>query len=372
VLVVIDSLGLGGAERVLVTFARGAKAGGIELQVASISSAADSRDEMLPALRSVGIEPQFLGIPRLLSARAIPRLAKAIRASGCDLVHAHLEYAATLATPAAALVGRPTVCTFHHVPQELPWRDDLRERLAVAVSSFSKQTIFVSKASRDEFARRYRGARRSTSVVPNGIDLDAFSPDPATFPPEFGIDAAERVVVVPAALRPMKGHDTLLRAWPGVLAAEPAARLVFAGSGSEEASLRALAATLGLGDAVVFAGFREDMPRLLRAADLVVLPTETEALPTALIEAAASGRAAVASNVGGVPEVLVDGVTGILVEPRDVEGLSAAIQGLLSDEVRLREMGEAARAHALKHFGVDVWVQALRRVYENAIGPRRR
>lgn len=367
VLVVIDSLGLGGAERLLVPFASGATAAGLDLQVASISSATDVRSEMVPALREVGIEPQFLGIRRLLSPHAIPTLASAIRASRCDVVHAHLEYAATLATPAARLVGRPTVCTFHHVPQEMDWRATVRERLAVEVASRSERVIFVSQASLEAFAHRYHAPQRAWTVVPNGIDLAAFAPAAATFPDELGITPGTPVAILPAALRPMKGHHALLRSWPAILTRIPEAHLLIAGSGELNSELRALTESLGIGHAVTFAGYRKDVSRLVAASQLVVLPSETEALPTALIEAAAVGRASVAYRTGGVPEVVVDGVTGVLVEPGDLPGFAAAVGDLLSNGPRRAAMASAARRHAEDYFSVERWVATLRGIYDQAI-----
>ncbi|MBV9660139.1 MAG: glycosyltransferase family 4 protein [Acidimicrobiales bacterium] len=369
VLVVIDSLGLGGAERLLVAFATAASSAGLDVEVASISSSEDPRNEMLVELRTVGIEPQFLGIPRLLSARAVPKLVQAIRTSGCDVVHAHLEYAATLATPAARLAGKPIVSTFHHVPSgRLSWRGAVRERLAVAVASRGQRTIFVSRASMAEFAHRYPRWQRRWMVVPNGIDLAHFTPDAASFPDDLGIPSGAAVSVLPAALRGYKGHEAAIEAWPEVRAAVPNAVLLFAGSGPQELALRALAEKREVAGSVVFAGFRTDVARLLQAASLVVLPSESEALPTVLMEAAACGRAAVASTAGGIPEVVQDHVTGLLVPPRDPEALAAAVTELLVNEGRRREMETAARDRAEAQFSLTHWAGQLREVYESAIG----
>lgn len=373
VLLVIDSLGLGGAERLLLAFAEAAERADLDVEVASISGHEDPRNEMVPGLRALGVEPAFLGIPRLLSARAIPRLVEAIHRSGCDVVHAHLEYAATLATPAARMAGRPVVSTFHHVPQpNLGWRTAVREWLAVAVASRGQRTVFVSRASMEEFAKRYRRWQRGWEVVPNGIDLMSFAPAPADFPEELGIPGSALTGLLPAALRGRKGHEAAIEAWPAVLEAVPGALLVFAGSGPEEPRLRAMAEDLGIASSVVFAGFRTDVARMLRASTLVLLPSETEALPTVLMEAAACGRAVVASTVGGIPEVVADGVTGVLVPPGDAAALADAVIGLLGDEDRRGAMEAAARRRAEESFSLDRWAGQLRRIYEEAIAERPR
>ena len=174
------------------------------------------------------------------------------------------------------------------------------------------------------------------------------------------------VVALVAALRPGKGHDAALAVWPRVTAAVPGARLLFVGAGSEETRLRGVVARKGLSDVVTFAGLREDVPRLLQGVDVVLLPSESEALPTALVEAAAAGRPAVATSVGGVGEVVVDGLTGLLVPPGDEVALDDALIGLLQDRYCRERMGRAARAHAEERFGAAGWARRLADIYEAA------
>jgi glycosyltransferase involved in cell wall biosynthesis len=366
VLVVIDSLGLGGAESLVATFARLAGGARISVDVASITDADDRRSAMVGELRSIGLEPTFLSIPRLLSPRAIPAMVRAIRTSECDVVHAHLEYAATIAPPAARLVGRPAVCSFHHIPATLPARDAVRERLAVAVAGQSRRVLFVSRASMDAFAASYR-RRTNWTVLNNGISLDEFTPEPADFPPDLGIPAGSPVVTVAAALRSGKGQELAIAAWPAVRRTVGEARLLLVGSGDRELSLRALAGAVGVQDAVVFAGYRNDIARIMRASTLVLLASDSEALPTVLIEAAACGRAVVASRVGGTPEVVADGETGLLVPAADTEALAGAVIELLCDDRRRRAMGSAARRLAERRFDARIWVDGLRRIYDEAI-----
>lgn len=366
VLAIIDSLSLGGAENLLATLARAASGAGLELQVASIDPLVNGHGVMHAGLKASGIEPCFLGIPGLASPGAIPRLARAIRDSGCDVVHAHLEYAATLAPLAARLVGRRTVCTFHHVPHGLSPREGLKERLAVAVASRSDGVIFVSSASMDAFAARYRHGRSRWMVIHNGVDLSTFTPDPASFPDDIDIPAGVPVAALVAAMRGGKGHDRAIEAWPSVVQRLPDARLLLVGSGPDEDRLRRRARATGFGEHIVFVGARRDVSRLMRAASLIVLPSESEALPTTLIEAAACGRAVVATSVGGIPEVVVDGITGVLVAPGDVSALADAIVDLLADRRRRRAMEVAARRTAEERFDMHAWARRLRSVYEHA------
>lgn len=365
ILVVVDSLRAGGAENLVLSLARAAPEAGFEVEIASL--AGSDAAGVSPVFDLGGVKPRFLSMSSLADPRTIPKLVDAIRRSRCDLVHAHLAYSATLAPPAARWAGRPSVCTFHHVPGPLSGREALRERLAVAVARRSAGLVFVSQASMEAFAARYRMSPGISTVIPNGVDLSRFSPDPATFPADLGIPPGAPVAVMVARMDEGKGHAAAIAAWPSVLSRVPEAYLLFVGSGPAEPELNRQAVELGIAFRVIFAGFRSDVPALLRASTLAVLSSESEALPTTLIEAAACGRATVATRVGGVPEVVVDGETGILVAPGDQQGLGDAVGTLLIDRQRREAMGRAARRLAEERFGLRVWCRRLRALYEQVI-----
>jgi glycosyltransferase involved in cell wall biosynthesis len=369
VLVVMDSLSFGGAENVLVTLAAEAPRLGMTLEVVSIAPPTNGRDVWLPRLRDAGLQVRFLGIDRLLQRNAISAMAAAVRESGADVVHAHMETASTLAPPAARLARRPTLCTMHHVPGQIAGRDALRERLAVAVASRSAGLIMVSQASYDAFAARYPRSYDPSrwSVVHNGVDVQRFRPRPegapAVLPAEFGIPAGAPVAALVGHMRPAKGHEEAVRAWPAVVAAHPEARLLLIGNGPLEAHLRQLAGELGVADRIVFAGARDDVHALLPSATLVVLPTHTEALPTALLEASACGIPSVATNVGGVPEVIVDGRTGWLVDAPDAALFADALCAAFADPEERQRRGALARARIEAEFSSSAWAEKLHARY---------
>jgi len=376
VLMVLDSLSFGGAENLLVTMAAQASAAGLEIDVVSLAPPTKGRDAWLPRLRDAGLAPRFLGIDRMLQPNAVPLLARAIRSSGCDVVHAHMEYASTLAPPAAWLARRPALCTMHHVPGPVDGRDAQRERLAVAVGTRSAGLIMVSQASYDGFAARYPRSHKPGrwSVVHNGVDLTRFRPlgpgEPATLPAELGIPAGAPVAAVVGHMRPGKGQEIAVRAWPEVVASHPEARLLLIGNGPLESELMALSRELGVGDRVVFAGARDDVQQLMPHVTLAVLPTFMEALPTVLMEASACGVATVATNVGGVPEVVADGETGWLVDAPEPALFAAALVDALADDDERRRRGQAARARAEKFFDASSWVRELRTRYAAAAAGR--
>jgi glycosyltransferase involved in cell wall biosynthesis len=369
VLVVIDSLTLGGAERVLATLAGAAGSADLELDVVSLAPLAGDRAVLLPVLEEAGLRPRFMSIGRVSNPRAVRALAREVASSGCDVVHAHLEAAAILAPSAAALVKRRCVCTFHHVPGPLGTRALLRERLAVMSANRSRRVVFVSMASMDGFAARYGEGARWT-VVPNGVDLTRFEPGLQAMPPELGCGNGRPTAVLVGAMRPGKGHASAIAAWPEVRARVPEACLLLVGSGALEPELRAQASAAGLGGAVVFAGVRRDVEALVRASDVTLLPSESEALPTVLMEAAACGKPVVATRVGGTPEVVVDGETGVLVPLADAHALADATSSLLADRGVAAAMGRAARRHAEAFFDAGSWAKRLRTVYDEALQRR--
>ncbi|MBB3083608.1 glycosyltransferase [Geodermatophilus sabuli] len=376
VLVVIDSLNFGGAENVLVTLASEAPRLGLELEVLSLAPPTGGRATWLPRLEAAGLPVRFLGLTRLLQPSGVPQLARAIRDSGCDVVHAHLEDASTLAPIAGRMARRPVLCTLHHVPGSLAGREAVRERLAVAVGSRSAGLIFVSQASYDAFAARYPRSHvpERWSVVHNGVDLQRFRPLPpgstAQLPPEFGIPAGVPVAALVGHMRPGKGQEEAVRAWPDVVSACPDARLLLIGNGPLEERLRGLARDLGVASHVVFAGARDDVQELLPRVTVVVQPTHSEALPTALLEASACGVPAVATAVGGVPEVVVDGETGWLFASPAPDLVAASVKEALGDPVERERRGAAARARVEAVFSSADWAEALATRYAAVAGGR--
>ena len=372
-LVLIDAFRMGGAETLLAPMIVASRDTDVDMDVVSISPADWNSEKTMTILAEAGIATRSLGIRRLLDPVALPRLVNTIRKGHYDVVHAHLEMAMTLAVPAAKLVSTPAVCTFHHVQRPLEGRAAKRERLAVEAATRSRRALFVSEASRQSFVDAYRPGRMPANweVMHNGIDISNYAPGEADprLHDELAGGTAGPVVVVPAAFRDFKGIPVAIRAWPLVRQRFPDAVLSLAGGGELEGELRQLVADLELGDAVVFAGVRTDMPAVYRAADVVLLPsTHGENLPTVLIEASATGCAIAASRVGGIPDIL--GETGLLFEAGSTEGLADAVCTLLRDPEFRRRLGAAAGERARTEFSATAWLGRLRATYLEAMGAR--
>lgn len=354
-LVLISSLATGGAERVAVCLLRHLARQVERVPICTVTRRHDG--PFAGELTRAGVPRHDLGARRLADPQALRRLARLLREKRIDVLHAHGQDASILAA-AARHVCRFRLVVTRHVLEEPAndWRQSIRARGALLAFRHADAAVAVSSAAADRLAELAGMPRSSVRVLLNGIDLEQIVAPPqaaarAQLAAQYPISTSDRLVLVPAVLRLGKGHDLLLSALPLLRLLVPGVRLLFAGSGEEESRLRERAAAFG--GAVLFLGERSDVPSLLSASELAVLPSRSEALPTALIEAAAAGRPVVATSVGGTPEVVLEGRTGLLVPPDDATALAHAIAQLLLDRELARAMGDAAERHAREHFGIE-------------------
>jgi glycosyltransferase involved in cell wall biosynthesis len=206
-------------------------------------------------------------------------------------------------------------------------------------------------------------------VVHSGIDLARFDgAKPHDYAAEFGVPKGAPIVVDVAAFGWHKAQEMLVRATPKILAAHPEARVVFVGDGELLPRIRDEAERLGVGGRIIFTGFRTDVPSLVAGADVFVMCSVLEGLCTSLLDALALSRPAVGSAVGGIPEVLIDGVTGLLVPPRDPDALAAAVVRVLGDRALAARLGAAGRRHVEDKFTVDAMVEGNLAVYRGLLG----
>lgn len=353
-LLLVSTLAAGGAERVVVSLAGRLVERGYDVAVCTLTATVDSH--LAEELRRAGATRLDLAARRLSDSRAVVRYLRLLRHGGFDVVHAHGQDAWILATLARLVTRVPLVLTRHVLDEPAEtWRQSLRRRGALEAVRRADAVVAPSSAAAETLADMTGICASRIHVIPNGIDLDRFQPAPGCRERArnaLGCAPDQRLALVPAVLRFGKGHEVLLDALPALRRGCPHLKVVFAGGGEREAELRERAAPHG--ESVTFLGDRDDVPDLLAACDLVVLPSYAEALPVALIEAAAAGRPVVATRVGGIPEIVEHGVTGFLVPPGDPIALAEAITALLRDEDdTLRAFGLAARVSARYRFSLD-------------------
>jgi glycosyltransferase involved in cell wall biosynthesis len=364
----IDSLTFGGAESLVIPFAEAARERAIDLTVCVRKTIEGNPLEA--EVRNLGIEVVNLHATTLRDRRAYRQLRSLVSAGGFELIHSHLTYAGIWGALISRQTGVPLVASLHVSPAETSGlRDRVRRKLLIALLNRYASRIIVVSASLAEQWREATSVRaKKLEIVRNGIPLHPFAPGAGDdVRAELGLPAWDPLVMTVSVLRERKGVDVLLRAAAALLGRIPSCRIVIVGDGPSRTRLEKLAAGLGLKDAVVWTGFRRDVGRLLSAADLFVLPTLGDAFPTAVIEAMAAGKAVIASDVGGVPEI-VDSATGILVPPGDEDALADAIGYALENPEWRRDAGLAGKRKAAAELSAEAWVERLLPLYRSAIG----
>jgi len=238
-----------------------------------------------------------------------------------------------------------------------------RRRLALRLAlGLSDRMVAVSHRLAADLRRELRVAASRISVLPNGVRAERAQP--AAVRGELGLDPNDRLLLSVGNLYPVKGHLHLVDALGVLGGRHGAVHLAIAGRGDLADSLQARAHELGLGARVHLLGLRSDIPALLAAADAFVLPSLSEGLPLALLEAMFAGRPIVASEVGEVGAALGDGDAGLLVPAGDSKALAAALGEVLGDPARARELGERAARRAAAEYDVSQMVRRYAAVYD--------
>jgi glycosyltransferase involved in cell wall biosynthesis len=304
----------------------------------------------------------------LQGARHIPGLIRELRRDRPAVFHAHLSwpFAAKNALVTALLARVPAVvATIQLFPEDFRihfWTSVQERLIAASVGRY----IAVSRDIAQQVEQRLRWPTDKITVIHNGVQVDRFRDrtDPALRAMLSG--GGRLVLLTIARLDVQKGHDVLLRAAAQV----PGAHFVFAGEGPERAALEAQASTLGLRDRVLFLGHRTDVPELLAAADIFVLPSLYEGSSLAILEAMAAAKPIVATAIGGTDELIVDGRSGLLVPPADPQALAGALSQLLSSpELRVR-LAEEARRRVEERFSASTMAARVSSVYDDLLRGR--
>ena len=361
----IDTLGVGGAEMVLAQFAEVAALGGVTLSVGYLKEVAASHSAQ--RLRQAGIEPRPALIGRHLgpgSFRAVRRQLALLRP---DLVNTHLGYADLLGGPAARSLRIPIVSTLHaHA-----WPADARERVKLAAMALARRrtaecVIAVSESARTAYLASGADRPEHVVVVHNGIAGSARPGAGRALRAELGIADGELLVAMVSSLRTEKAHDVALAAVGELLPAIAALRLLVVGDGPLRDEVRQAAAALG--PRVLAPGYRGDVMAVLDAADVLLHPSRHDALPTTIIEAMAASTPVLATRVGGIPELVLDGVSGVLVPaPPQPAQVAAALAELLRDPSRRRRLAAAGRARFEQEYTADRWAERMGELYRSVL-----
>jgi glycosyltransferase involved in cell wall biosynthesis len=365
VAVVIDTLTWGGAEMLLTDLAGAAPAAGVELSVAYLRDM-DGSPAAVP-LRRAGVEPVLVPMTLLHDPRGLARVRRHLAALRPDVVHTHLGYADLLAGTAARSLGIPSVSTQHVMRWETEGREGAKNRLfSFARRHTARRIVAVSEAGREAYLQQEWDRPDRVVCVHNGV---ARTPVPGAGPEvraELGLGPDDVVAAMVTVLREGKGHEVAAEAVAALRGSHPRLKLLVLGDGPGRAEIERVLDPLG--DAVVFGGHRDDVMRVLDAVDVLLHPTRWDAFPTALLEAMAAGVPVVATSVGGIPEIVDDGVSGLLIPaPPTGRAVASALATLAGDPEGRRAMGEAGRARFAERFSVDQWARRLRALYDEVL-----
>jgi glycosyltransferase involved in cell wall biosynthesis len=333
-------------------------------EVVGVAAGLDEDNSLVGMTQKVGVE--FIPIQHMMQplhmvndVRATFEIAEVLRRVKPDLVHIHSSKAGIVGRISARMIGIPSVFTAHGwaFADGVSWK---RKMLAVpsefAFGRLTDRIITVSQTDYDLAIRHNVASAKRMTVVWNGIEDTVFRAQP-------GVDDEVRIVMV-ARFAPQKDHDTLIRALKGL---EGRWRVLLIGDGALRGEHERLARDLGIADRVEFLGSRRDVPEILSKAHVFVLTTNWEGLPISILEGMRAGLPVVASNVGGIAELVQDGQNGFLVPRFDAQSVRMALQRLVSDRALRERFGRASRTRYEADFTAQRMFDQMRSVYASVL-----
>lgn len=316
-----------------------------------------------------GIRTCSLGITSPWDLRAVPRLLPLLKNEGPQILHSYLFHANLLGRIAGRLAGVPAIVNSERSVNQLGQSRVLLSRMT---SSLATAVETNSGAGREYVLSTLGVSPGKTHVIYPGVELPKRQPgDGRSVRGELDLGYDSPLIGFVGRLYPVKGGEQAIRAFAAVVQGLPQARLIVAGDGPERRRLEEIAVSLGVGQTVQFLGYREDVHSIMAAIDALAIPSLTESLPRAALEAMAAGKPVVATRVGGIPEVVEDGVTGLLAEPGDTAGLARSLVRLLSDGTLARRMGDRGREKVEKIFSASASVARYEQLYRLVLDGRK-
>lgn len=359
---VVESLAVGGLERVVLNLASWQCRHGHASRVVCLFHDGALADEA----RALGLDVVAIGKDAGFDVRALCRLRMLLRDSGADVLHTHNPMAHYYAVGAALGLGIGRVINTRHGmgPSQHASRLDRLYRMAMLRTDVA---VSVCHEGRSRFVDRGVIPAAKARVIPNGIALSGIDRRSSTaresLLASLGRPSSSVVLGTVGRVSPVKDHATLLEAVRLLHLAGRQVQLLVVGDGESRASLEALARTLTIEECVHFLGMRHDVGRLLGAMDIFALSSISEGYSLALVEAAAASLPIVATRVGGNADIVIDGVSGLLVPAKDPRSMADALLRLVDDHPLREKMGSVGREWALQNGTIDAMGQAYLGVY---------
>ncbi|MBU6391594.1 MAG: glycosyltransferase family 4 protein [Planctomycetota bacterium] len=378
VLHVITRLEKGGAPSALLEVLRRCDAKQFEHHIAT-GIASEPENDMISYAKNIGLRvfviPTFVrDIHLFLDLITLLKLYFLVRKGGYDIIHCHTSKGGFIGRLAARLAnGRCIIYSPHGDIFEgyfgkvktcfFTWLEKF-------AAKFTDKIITLTKSGIEPYAKAGIGNPSQFEYIYNGVDIQALEKrktDRTQKRREVGIGNDCFVVVTAGRLVPVKGHTYLITAFARVVKEIPNVRLVFLGDGELKEALFVQTKTLGLENHVLFLGMRTDVPEIISASDLFVLPSINEGFGVVLLEAMAMKCPIVATNVGGIPEVVLDGETGILVPPKDPEQLAGTIIKLIKDSTLARQLAESGYQRLKAYFDIKDTIVKIEHLYKELL-----
>lgn len=325
------------------------------------------RMQMASQFRKAGIEVHSLGLNRKTDFMVALRLNSLLKQQRPDVLHTYLLHSNVLGRIVGRLAGVPTIVGSERtIGQARLWG-----RLATRLTNPLTDAVEVNSEIGGKAVETDLGVpHHKVEVVRSGLDLAAFtgSAKRTEIRAELNLNNNQHLVLYVGRLRPVKGVEYGIRAFASAQAQHHNMHAALAGEGEQLTFLQNLVDELGISKHVTFLGVRNDLPDLLSAADSLLLPSLNEGFPRTAIEAMAAGKPIIATSVGGTPEAIRDGETGILVPSKDVEAMTTALLTLVRNSVLQRSLGRAGRQRAEQNYSVENYVARLDGLYRQLLG----
>lgn len=350
----------GGAERFVAEIATALSTRGRSVLLITSRGASGS---LLEKAKAAGVHHVDLGRKSKADIWRLIALARILRTNRIEVLHTHKFGSNLPGVLLGRLSGTSTV-----IAQEHGWSYEGQRfrRLCdrYVIGRLATNFIAVSRADAAKMLSIERVPKRRVVVVPTALTPRSADDQSPNLRDELGLNPTAPIVLIVARLRPEKAVEVLIEAFAAIRVAVSDAQLVIAGDGPEKNVLRDFAIRLGLGNAVHFLGYREDVPHLVDASTVCTLVSDREGLPLWVLETMQGARPLVATRVGGIPEAIDDNVSGLLVPPRDPSALAVAVVSLLQDPERRKSMSAAAQARAIRDFSLDSVLDRLEALYD--------
>jgi len=363
----IETCGPGGAETVLLNIAKNVDKNKFNLKVVLPKS-----DWLAEQLLKNNIDTEIIPSKRSWDMSFRISLIRYCRRNKTDLIHSHLFGSNLYSCLAGMILRLPVIATFHNELYFLGRKEKFMPVKSAILRNFATRMVFVAEYMKKDYVEHLKFPENKLATIYNGIELDYKIDDfdTSSFKKEINIRDDDLVVGHIANLREPKGHRYLVKAASIVSGRFPNVKFLLIGDegdGSIKKEIEILIAEAGLEKNVKLLGFRSDVNKLLKILDIFVLPSTTEGMPLSVIEAIAASKPIVATNVGGLPEIIEPGHTGFLVEPKNVEQLADKIILLLGDEALRNRISKTGRKIVEKKYALKPMIDSYQDLYNRLI-----